>query len=306
MRQAIVAHDAELASTGITTVFDALRVGSILSDGRGDYRRYARPLCDEILALGARGALRIAHRIHLRAEICSETLLEELGEFGPGDRIGIVSLMDHTPGQRQFADLSPDAHLPQGQVRHVRRGGGGALRHAARHQGRATARPTSAARWSARGALGARLASHDDTTPEQVRASAANGVRLAEFPTTMEAAEACARHGVAVMMGAPNLLRGRSHSGNVAAGDLAAAGLLDILSSDYAPSSLLAAAAQLGMEAGDMAAGLAPATAAPARAAGLPDRGRLEAGLRADLVRFAMDGDAPIVRGVWSCGRRVG
>ena len=305
VRQAIVAHDAELASTGITTVFDALRVGSILSDGRGDYRRYARPLCDEILALGARGALRIAHRIHLRAEICSETLLEELGEFGPGDRIGIVSLMDHTPGQRQFADLGQMRTYLKGKyamsdeaveahfvtLRAIR------ARHGEAHERGAVERAR---------ALGARLASHDDTTPEQVRASAANGVRLAEFPTTMAAAEACARHGVAVMMGAPNLLRGRSHSGNVAAGDLAAAGLLDILSSDYAPSSLLAAAAQLGMEAGDMAAGLAPATAAPARAAGLPDRGRLEAGLRADLVRFAMDGDAPIVRGVWSCGRRVG
>ena len=305
VRQAIVAHDAELASTGITTVFDALRVGSIVSDGRGDYPRHARGLCDEILALRDRGALRVAHLIHLRAEICSETLIEELHEFGPGDRVGLLSLMDHTPGQRQFADLAQmrtylkgkytmsdeavEAHfvtLRAIKARHGEAHERGAVEHAR--------------------ALDARLASHDDTTPEQVEASAELGVRLAEFPTTMAAARACARRGVAVMMGAPNVLRGRSHSGNVAAGDLAAAGLLDILSSDYAPSSLLAAAARLGLEAGDMAAGLAPATAAPARAVGLVDRGRLSPGLRADLVRFGLEGDAPIIRGVWARGRRIG
>jgi len=103
---AIIAHDGELASTGITTVFDALRVGSITSSKKANYGEYARLLADEILALRAAGALKINHLLHLRAEMCSETLIAELAKFGPADGIGIVSLMDHTPGQRQFRDLT--------------------------------------------------------------------------------------------------------------------------------------------------------------------------------------------------------
>ena len=92
--------------TEITTVFDALRVGSVVSNKKANYGEYARLLADEILDLRATGALRISHFLHLRAEVCSETLIDELAKFGPDDRIGIVSLMDHTPGQRQFRDLT--------------------------------------------------------------------------------------------------------------------------------------------------------------------------------------------------------
>ncbi|MGM0586118.1 MAG: alpha-D-ribose 1-methylphosphonate 5-triphosphate diphosphatase, partial [Pseudomonadota bacterium] len=153
--------------------------------------------------------------------------------------------------------------------------------------------------------LGATLASHDDTEAADVEASARNGARLAEFPTTLEAARACREHGIAVMMGAPNLLRGGSHSGNVAAAELAEEGLLDILSSDYAPSSLLMAAVRLGRERDDMAAGLATVTSAPARTTGLTDRGELAPGRRADLVRVDLDHAAPVVRGLWVAGRRA-
>ncbi|MEO0946110.1 MAG: alpha-D-ribose 1-methylphosphonate 5-triphosphate diphosphatase, partial [Pseudomonadota bacterium] len=102
---ALLAHDAELAGAGITTVFDAMRVGSIHS-GKGRYIDYARKLADELLAARAQGMFKISHFLHLRAEICSETLLEEMATFEPEDRVGIVSLMDHTPGQRQFRDIS--------------------------------------------------------------------------------------------------------------------------------------------------------------------------------------------------------
>ncbi|MBP6678609.1 MAG: alpha-D-ribose 1-methylphosphonate 5-triphosphate diphosphatase, partial [Paracoccus sp.] len=115
---AILAHDAELAGCGITTVFDAMRVGSIPSDGPdNDYKKYARPLAHELAAIRARGVLRISHLLHLRAEVCSETLLAELDEFGPEDRVGIVSLMDHTPGQRQFRDISKLAQYVQGKYK---------------------------------------------------------------------------------------------------------------------------------------------------------------------------------------------
>ncbi len=107
------------------------------------------------------------------------------------------------------------------------------------------------------------------------------------------------------MMGAPNLMRGGSHSGNVPARALAEAGLLDILSSDYVPASLLIGAVRLGEVLGDMAAGFAAVTAAPARATGLEDRGRLAPGLRADLLRFRIEDGLPTPRGVWVAGDRV-
>ncbi|MEM1301274.1 MAG: alpha-D-ribose 1-methylphosphonate 5-triphosphate diphosphatase, partial [Pseudomonadota bacterium] len=222
---ALMAHDAELASTGIMTVFDAMRVGSIHS-GKGRYIDYARRLADELVAARAAGFFKISHFLHLRAEICSETLLEELATFGETDRVGIVSLMDHTPGQRQFRDLTAlktyvskkrgmnDAEFAE----HVQ--------NLLRLQDQFGAKHEAGAVLEAK-RLGAVLASHYDTTAEHVQTSAQHGVGFAEFPTTIEAASACREHGIAVMMGAPNLIRGGSHSGNVAAKDLAEADLLD-------------------------------------------------------------------------------
>ena len=302
---AILAHDGELASTGITTVFDAIRVGSIPTATSVDYARYARPMADEILAVRASGVLKISHHLHLRAEICSETLEDELAEFGPGDRVGIVSLMDHTPGQRQYRDVSKlEDYLT---IRHGLQGPalsayldklrGLQMRLGPRHEAAAVA---------AAGRFGATLASHDDATAGQVAASRDHGVRMAEFPTTLEAAEACRAAGIAVIMGAPNLIRGGSHSGNVAARDLAEAGLLDILSSDYVPAALLMGAVRLGEIWGDMARGLATVTATPAAAVGMTDRGRIAVGLRADLVRFRVVRGTPVIRAVWAKGRQVG
>ena len=252
----------------------------------------------------ASGALKISHHLHLRAEICSDTLIEELEGFGAEDRVGILSLMDHTPGQRQFADLSQYETYMRGKhglsaevfEEHVatRIALGARVREA--HE---TAAVNAAQRF------GAALASHDDTTVEHVTRSAGFGVALAEFPTTVEAAMACRAEGIAVMMGAPNLVRGGSHSGNVAAGDLAEMGLLDILSSDYVPSALLYAAVKLGVLWASMPDAIATVTRSPARAAGLLDRGSLAPGLRADVIRFGLAGDVPLLRGVWSHGVRV-
>ncbi len=301
---AILAHDAELASCGITTVFDALRVGSLPSRTKGNYAEYARGLADAILGLRAAGVLKISHRLHLRAEICSETLGAELARFGAADQVGILSLMDHTPGQRQFRDMT--------QLRHYLAGKHGFTEaefeaHVADRQAiyaRLGATHEAAAVAAAR-RLGAHLASHDDTTTADVAQSARHGASFAEFPTTLAAAEACRAAGIAVMMGAPNLIRGGSHSGNVAAETLALAGCLDILSSDYIPGGLLAAALMLGDLWGDLARGIATVTTAPARAAGLADRGQLVPGLRADLIRFRRHGRAALLRGVWVKGERV-
>lgn len=300
---ALLAHDAELASTGITTVFDAMRVGSIHS-GKGRYIDYARKLADELLAARAEGMFKISHFLHLRAEVCSETLLDELAAFGSEDRVGIVSLMDHTPGQRQFRDLRVlknyvakkrgmnDAEFAE----HVQNLLGLQERFGARHEKGAVTEATR---------LNAVLASHDDTTAEHVATSAANGVGFAEFPTTVEAARACREHGIAVMMGAPNLIRGGSHSGNVAAEDLAKRDLLDIISSDYVPSALLLSAFHLARIWDDLPRAIATVTRNPAQAARLDDRGLLQAGMRGDVLRVRQVGATPLLRGVWSQGLKI-
>ncbi|SFD05237.1 alpha-D-ribose 1-methylphosphonate 5-triphosphate diphosphatase [Tropicimonas isoalkanivorans] len=300
---AIIAHDGELASVGITTVFDAMRVGSV-PRASNDYPEYARQLASELLQLRAEGALRISHYLHLRAEICSATLVPEMASFGPEDRVRIVSLMDHTPGQRQFRDMEKLKQYVQGKYEmtdagfedHVSEMRALRDRHGEQHERAAVA---EARRY------GAVLASHDDTDAAHVETSAGYGVRLAEFPTTRQAAEACRAQGISVMMGAPNLVRGGSHSGNVAALDLAQADVLDIVSSDYVPSALLSAALMLGDLWGDLPRGVRTVTRAPADAVDMPDRGRLQIGARADVIRVHRVAGAGAVRGAWVAGRRV-
>lgn len=303
--QALIAHDAELAGCGITTVFDAMRVGSVPSgkDG-GDYAKYARALASELMEVRASGALRISHYLHLRAEVCSETLVAELDEFGPDDRVGLISLMDHTPGQRQFRDITKLAEYVKGKhgmsdadfADHVARLQALRDRFGDEHEAAAVAVAQR---------LGAVLASHDDTTAEQVATSAGYGIRLAEFPTTIEAARACHDHGIRVIMGAPNLIRGGSHSGNVSAAELARDGCLDIVSSDYIPAALLMAAMRLAEIWDDLPRAFATVTANPAQAAGLVDRGALCVGLRADLIRFRVITGMAVLRETWVKGQRV-
>ena len=303
-RAAVLGHDRELAGAGITSVFDALRVGSEADQKSHGYLRYARETVDHILDQINHRALKVSHHIHLRAELCTETLVEELYEFSDNDRVRLVSLMDHTPGQRQFRDLSKhreylvgkhgyndaevEAHwtkLRELQTLYLEKNRAATVAYATE--------------------VGAILASHDDTTLEDVLESDRLGITVAEFPTTLEAAEACRAKAQFIVMGAPNIVRGGSHSGNVAAQELARVGLLDILSSDYVPAALLNAAVSLGTLLEDMAAGIRTVTACPADAVGFDDRGRIAPEKRADLVRFAMHDGLPIIKSVWSRGQRI-
>jgi alpha-D-ribose 1-methylphosphonate 5-triphosphate diphosphatase len=153
---------------------------------------------------------------------------------------------------------------------------------------------------------GVALASHDDRTEEEISENAADGIRISEFPVSMEAALAAKRAGMQVIAGAPNIVRGGSHSGNVNAVDLLRAGAVDAFASDYVPPSLVEAAFQCSREEGiALPAAVAMISDHPARMSGLPDRGRLETGMRADLVRVRLHGTLPIVRQVWRAGERV-
>ncbi len=303
-RSAVLGHDRELAGAGITTVFDALRVGSEADQKRKGFVRYARETADNILDLMRQRALKVSHYIHLRAELCTDTLVEELHEFSRNDRVGLVSLMDHTPGQRQFRDtaklrvylMGKHGYDDNGVKAHIDRLKDMQAVYLDKHRAAAVAYAKE---------VDAVLASHDDTTVDDVIASSGEGVTVAEFPTTFEAATACRAQDQFIVMGAPNIIRGGSHSGNIAAQELSDGGLLDILSSDYLPAALLNAAVTLGISMNDMAAGIRKVTAVPADATGFDDRGRIALEKRADLVRFAVQGGLPMISSVWVRGTRV-
>jgi alpha-D-ribose 1-methylphosphonate 5-triphosphate diphosphatase len=213
-------------------------------------------------------------------------------------------MMDHTPGQRQFIDLSKFETYIRGKRNYTDAQWEGYIEFLYGLQAR-LGTTHEAATVAAAKRLGATLASQEDTTVDQVASSHAYGVRVAEFPTTVAAADACHANGISTIMGAPNLIRGGSHSGNVAAADLARLDRLDILSSDYVPAGLLMAAVQLGDIWGNLSRGMRTVTAAPAQAVGLNDRGTLAIGQRADLIRFGIHVQTPVLQETWSAGKRV-
>ncbi len=154
--------------------------------------------------------------------------------------------------------------------------------------------------------IGIPLASHDDTTAEHISEAVADGITIAEFPTSREAADLARRNGMTVIMGAPNLVRGGSHSGNISTEELSTAGLVDALSSDYVPASLLHSAFALHQRHGiELPGTIAMVSRTPASMVGLEDRGEIAVGKRADLIRVRLAGDVPVVRAAWRQGNRI-
>jgi alpha-D-ribose 1-methylphosphonate 5-triphosphate diphosphatase len=302
---AVVSYDGQLATSGITTVLDSLRVWR--EDGADEVDGRAGVLAAAIASAREENLLRADHFLHLRCEIPMPSVVEEAKELVGRPDVRLMSLMDHTPGQRQFRD--------EGKLRDYYRGKGGGRTDAeldALFERRFAYQKVYAAdNMRAIVALAHQyeipLASHDDTTEENVTDAVRDRVSVAEFPTTMEAARGLHKAGIGILMGAPNVVRGGSHSGNIAAVDLAREGLLDILSSDYIPSSLLMAALQLPrhVPAIDLAAAIRTVTKTPAEAVDLPDRGEIAVGKRADLIRVHVARDIPVVRSVWREGHRV-
>ena len=302
---AVVSYDGQLASCGITTVLDSLRVWR--EEGAEDVDGQAEILADAIATARAADLLRVDHFLHLRCEVPMPDVVEEARALIGRDDVRLLSLMDHTPGQRQFRD--------EAKLRDYYRGKSGGLtdaeldamfikrhEHAARHGAENYRALVELARHH-----GTPLASHDDTTAEHAALSVGDGVSIAEFPTTIEAAHVLHCGGVRVLMGAPNLVRGGSHSGNMATSEAAQAGVLDVLSSDYVPASLLMAALVLPKAAPaiELPAALRTVTKTPAEAVGLTDRGEIAVGKRADLVRIRLTERVPLVRSVWRIGQRV-
>ncbi len=301
-RSAMLAHDAQCAAAGVTTVLDALCLGDLGFDK--DRTQTFHDGVADLNALADTGLLKSEHFLHLRCELPAPDMQDLLDPVAEHPRVRMVSLMDHSPGVGQYANMDHYRRM------RVREGHGAAWiegRIEELQEQRARLRGPNRA-WLLRrmGPLGIVLASHDDNTAEEVAENAADGIGISEFPVSMLAASAARASGMEVIAGAPNIVRGGSHSGNVAAADLVRAGVVDAFASDYVPSSMLEAAFAGVMQAGiTLAQGVAMVTAGPARMAGLADRGRIAAGLRGDLVRVREWEGLPVVREVWRAGERV-
>jgi alpha-D-ribose 1-methylphosphonate 5-triphosphate diphosphatase len=301
---AAVTHDGCCLSVGVTTIFDSLSIGSFNAAASRDHENLMR-LADGLAAAHAGGMLKADHKLHWRCETPADDLPNELELFANHPLTALFSVMDHTPGQRQYRNAEKhfamwreggmtDAQIEERMAgireRHVR--------NAANHR-RLVAELADS--------LDVPLASHDDEDVAHIDEAADLGATVAEFPVTLEAARQARARGMVIVMGGPNLIRGGSYSGNVRAADLAAEGLLDAFASDYVPRSLIECAFALAKPGfgWDLPAAVAVVTAGPARAAQLADRGVIEPGRRADLVRVQRCGDLPVVRGVWVEGRRA-
>lgn len=301
---ALLAHDAAVVSAGITTVFDALSIGDIEPDS--PRIRHLMEMVGALRACVDNGNLRSEHRLHLRCELGYEDVVSRFDSLSGDPLVGLASLMDHSPGQRQFANLDKYKLYYQGKFRmddaamdaFMERQLSNQARYVVEHRTKLVAMCRERA---------IALASHDDETAEHVAQAVDEGIRIAEFPTTMTAARAARQAGMGILMGSPNVVLGGSQSGNISARSLAGEGLLDVLSSDYVPASMLEAAFTLPrtVEGIGLPQAVAMVSANPAALVGLDDRGELAPGKRADMLRVFAEGPHPLLRGVWRACERI-
>jgi alpha-D-ribose 1-methylphosphonate 5-triphosphate diphosphatase len=302
---AVIAHDAVTIAAGITTVFDALCIGEVA--GRAAQEEALDGMLAGLEHARSLDVLRAEHLVHLRCEVTDPAVAGMLEPRIDRPLVKLISVMDHAPGHRQMKDAT---YLRDTWMIGVN---GMSLEEADRaidaliERSRAVAPEMRKAVVDLAHERNLAVASHDDETEEHVAMAADLGIDIAEFPTTREAAAEARKRGLSVLMGGPNLVRGGSHSGNVAAGDLARDGVLDALMSDYVMSSMLMGAFTLADGGYDwpLHDAIATVTANPARIAGLDDRGRIAVGCRADLVQVRLADGKPVVRAVWREGRRV-
>lgn len=284
MDVALNALDVRLAAAGVTTAFAAV---SFSKGARNGERRSFGHTSDVIRALKqAKGHARVDHRIHARFDITFTEAIAALESLLLDGMVDMVSVMDHTPGQGQYRNLERHIEL---RAAHY-----GVSLKEAREMVQAKIDKAAPAdqilhNLQTVSALcrkaGVALASHDDDTAEKGRLMADLGAVISEFPVTLDAAQAVTERGLMTAMGAPNAMRGQSYSGNLSARDAHAAGLLHILAADYHPAAILPAVRSLSANDPDGLSGAARlASANPARALGLTDRGEIALGKRADLA----------------------
>lgn len=307
---ALGSFEGRVRAAGITTIFHG--IGFEEDDRNQRSVEQATRLCAAIETRAASPHALIDHRILYRLDARDpegfDALMGCLPTRADTSIPPLVSFEDHTPGQGQYMDRSAMERYVMGT-----RGLDAAAARVAvdemiatrdamiHHRDRALPDLTRAAR---QGDI--RLMAHDPATQDDITEAVTWHAAIAEFPTTLEAARAARDAGLAIVCGAPNVVRGRSHSGNVSARELIAAELCDVLASDYLPSTLIGAVGALvADEVCDLPRAVELVAGGPAATVGLIDRGRLEEGRRADLVLVHFEGALPTIRAVLRAERSI-
>jgi alpha-D-ribose 1-methylphosphonate 5-triphosphate diphosphatase len=297
---AVAQVDRRNAAAGITTPYHAV------SFANREWGVRNNETAAELIRMvhGFRQHSLVDNRVHIRYEITDPHAVPVVTDLMDAGMVSLLSVMDHSPGQGQFKTL--DAYLEYMMGNHGM----------SREQAEEAARAKTEARDGAVGRVehllerarrhGIPTASHDDDSVHRIAAMRALGVAMSEFPITLDTAKAAVSCGLPTILGAPNVLRGQSQSGSMRAIDAIRAGVASCLCSDYQPSTLIAAAFVAARQASlPLPQAAALVSTNPAKAAGLSDRGRIEAGLRADLVAVATIGGQALVSHTWSAGRMV-
>jgi len=283
-------------AAGMTTAFVTLSFWEGLPGWRSPETALA--LAEQLVAL--RSHLSLDLRIHARYEVSRPLGAAAVRHALSQGWVDLLSFMDHTPGQGQFPTL-------EDYVRYMARHLGQQPEEVAaslRNPSQPEVLPALAELAQQAKERGVTLASHDDDSSDKVQLMAKLGVKISEFPVTLEAAGEAQQLGLLVVMGAPNALRGSSHVGNLSALQALKAGSLGALATDYSPAAALRAAFALAeKQALELPQAIALVSRNPAQAVGLQDRGALCPGLRADLVILR---EKPFrVMGVFVAGRPV-
>ncbi len=304
LESAAVFHDRDLISAGITTVCDAIAIGDV--EPGSTRMSHFGPMIDVIYQGQLANRFNCDHRIHLRCELSYDQLQSIVECYADHPLLTLISLMDHTPGQRQFVQMDKFKTYYMGK-HGLRADEMDQFIQASQSRQQQYGETNRAALVQLAQTRGIPMASHDDATVDHIQEAVANGVVIAEFPTTLAAAKEAHRQRLQILMGAPNLVLGGSHSGNISAMDLVKLDLVDIMSSDYVPQSLLQAVFTIiKLTQLPLFKVIRMVTLHPAKAIHLDhDRGSLTVGKRADLITVHDDGVVPRIQSVVCRGRRV-
>ena len=289
--------DRELVSHGVTTIFHSLSVyGAHIFDHKpirdfGNVSALIEHVAD--LRDGEERDHLIRHRLHMRVELDSVDLYDDIEQFLRSGKVDLVSFMDHTPGQGQYRDLLVFGETLKGyrdvsdeDVRDI-------VRQQQESEKLTYAQITALAAVARE--RGVSIASHDDDSEDKLAFMDGLEATISEFPISLDIARAARARGMHTIAGAPNVMLGHSHSGNLSAREAVQAGAIDVMCSDYYPAALLDAVFTLRDACGlDIARAFALVTINPAKAAGIADEvGSIAVGKRADvlLVREISCGD---------------
>jgi len=299
--------EKELAGHGVTTMFHSLSLYKATEFPDKPIRRpenVSRFI--DLVDKAHRGSHLIRHRFHARFELDNIERVDELAGYIRAGKIQLLSFMDHTPGQGQYRDLEVfrktlkgyvsasdeviDRMIADSQAKEkLTLAGIAALARAAKERGIA-------------------VASHDDDSAEKVALVRSYGATISEFPVAMDGARAARDAGMHIVAGAPNILLGGSHSGNLSAADAIEEGLVDVLCSDYYPAAMLHSVFAMHRARGkDLAAMMRLVTINPARAVGMDaELGSIAEGKKADLlVLRELEDGFPAIEECVVDGRRI-